>query len=297
MTNILMLSRAGTFISFWGLLELNLIFFVGLLTLNSKSIAPQAAVKYLVIQGIASTILLAGAIRNIIFGFNSTRQFLIPLSALIKLGVAPFQRWFIRIRNSISWPSFFLLATFQKIPPMLLFLWAPFYPALAWILILRRLTVILGTMRKLSIRAVLVYSSVLNSSWILILVKAQNIFWFVFCIYTWGVGLRSVEQFTGDAEISKGSTILGLFFLRGIPPFIGAIHKFILMEVFIHFYGIRLAVVFIIISGWILYLYLSLVLEAINLWVVSRHKVFILLSSKRILNVTSLFLPLVLILL
>lgn len=87
--NLALLASAARFFSFWVLLELNLVLFVGIMLLNNKS--GRAAVKYLVVQGLASSVLLTTVLATAVFGAQTLASGLLALSVFLKLGVAPFQ--------------------------------------------------------------------------------------------------------------------------------------------------------------------------------------------------------------
>ena len=95
----MLLASAARFFSFWVLLELNLVLFVGIMLLNNKR--GRAAVKYLVVQGLASSVLLTTTLATTVFGAQTLTSGLLALSVFLKLGVAPFQEWYLNLASSL----------------------------------------------------------------------------------------------------------------------------------------------------------------------------------------------------
>ena len=105
----------------WVWLELNTIVFLLLIYRNRIYGQIELIVKYFLVQSLSSAIFLY-RILFLILRYEELRvKIIFFLSILIKLGIFPFHLWVLNIRKMLDWQILFILLTFQKILPLILF--------------------------------------------------------------------------------------------------------------------------------------------------------------------------------
>jgi len=167
------------------------------------------------------------------------------LSLLIKLGAAPFHFWFPIIIKGISWFSCGILMVPQKIIPIFILrciLMGGFSSILGLFRIIGAIVGGVGGFNQVNLRYILSYSSIGHIGWILIgCLCSFNIFFiyfFVYAIISLGIitliHLNDLSKVLSDSIYFKGFFIgIILFFfisLRGIPPFLGFLPKWLIIE-------------------------------------------------------------------
>lgn len=162
------LLSSGRFLGFWVILELNLILFLGLLLLRTREFKFLGTIKYFIVQSLASSLLLLGFLRERFERFNGFRVGLVSGALLIKVGVAPFQEWFLSLISDQTWEILGLLRTAQKFGPLigLTYFLRPFLVRVS--LTLRVVFSIRGVSQAINIRQMLGHSAVFNTGWLLI---------------------------------------------------------------------------------------------------------------------------------
>lgn len=195
-------------------------------------------IQYFLIQAIRSVAFILGAL-CIRYLHDNWCVILVWFRMLIKLGAAPFHFWFIEIISSLSWDSFYLLATVQKILPLVTLRY--FYkPALLYVLLAISVAII-GLITRKSFKLVLGYSSVNHIGWLII---TLNNIWLILMFFL-SYSLRILVVFSGISQISSSNISMfslrpirgwnninifwGLLRIRGFPPLIGFIGKLFLL--------------------------------------------------------------------
>lgn len=90
--------------------------------------------------------------------------------------------------------------------------------------------------------------------------------------------------------------VLGLFMLSGVPPFLGAVYKFLVARSIARLFGARGFLIFVFASTWLLFLYLGLSLTLLTGWHRGPHKRRPLSKSAAHLSWSVRLLPLLLLL-
>lgn len=271
--------RGNHWIFIWIGLELNLISFIPLLTSSHINQEAEAAIKYFIAQALGSGLLLLGALSllssphlplNPIF-YNS----LLIIGLLIKLGLPPCHFWFPAVIASISWPMCLILATWQKIIPVVLLIYrisSSITPILFLIIIFRSLIGGLGGLNQTQLRPLLAYSSIGHMSWIiaasLVSYSRRIIYFLIYILITiplislfWTNSLflnSSVNSLSLHSKLFRGTLIVLILSLAGVPPLTGFFPKWLIIQ---SLSSISITLVLIILLGSIinLYYYLNLI--------------------------------------
>lgn len=270
----------------WAGLEINLIGFLPLLVYQKKISERESAVKYFIVQAIGSSFLIFGRLISyrLLFTWEvigDTRWmlgFMFLLSGLfVKMGVFPFHFWLPRVMAGLSWVSCLLLATWQKIAPLLLlsiFLLEDLSYLLGVILCLfsacSALVGGLGGMSQTQLRALLAYSSIGHLGWITFAVLHRNwamkIYLAIYIVISIGLfislwylnfnRMKDLNKLVSNFNIVN--LLVMLLSLGGLPPMLGFISKWVIMRVSVN--SVLWGFVFLLILGSLirLFYYLSL---------------------------------------
>nr|UYR22040.1 NADH dehydrogenase subunit 2 [Carcinus maenas] len=233
----------------WLGLELNLLSFIPLITLKMTSYLSEAAIKYFLIQAMASTILIMS---STLFMMNPDYSYsLILLSLILKLGAAPFHFWFPQVMEGLLWPQTVVLLTIQKLAPMFLISYLCFNSYLTTIIMVSSMmSAIVGAVGGLNVmklRKVMAFSSINHMAWMLIAISLNDILWSTyFVLYSMiSISVVTLFNFTRSYVISdltnnlestslSGLVIpMSLFSLGGLPPFTGFVPKWLMIQLLV----------------------------------------------------------------
>lgn len=277
---IIITVRSSTWFICWVGLEINLLSFIPIILRESVE-GSDCSIKYYLVQSLRSIILLIGILLenlNFIKSLEARRIFLrlILITTLgIKLGIPPFHYWFPEVSFRIRWLSNIILLTIQKLGPFILLSYIinnVYTIVFIGIILLRIVVGGLGGLNQVSLRKIIVYSSINHIGWIIMALWISPNLWATY--YLIYVLLRLGILFTFfyydlnyflevyNLDINKGIKFLifvNLLSLGGIPPFLGFYPKWLVIE---RSLGIGLGfIIFLIVILTIisLYFYLRLI--------------------------------------
>jgi NADH-ubiquinone oxidoreductase chain 2 len=228
---------------------------------------------------------------------------------LIKIGAAPFHFWFPEIIEGMSWNNTLILLTWQKIAPITIFIYIK--PALIFLLSIIIWSIIIRGifgLNQISIRKILVYSSINHIGWIILPIAYNEIVWFYYIIIYIIINFNiiiilkiiNISNLNQINIINKKLNIKILFILNflslgGIPPLIGFIPKWITIQIIIQNNLFLLSLIIIIITIITLYFYTRITLSTLtltteeNFWIKKKLRSFIIIFLN-IITISSLFL-------
>lgn len=248
---VLITISSNSWLGAWIGLEINLLSFIPIISNRNNIFTTEASLKYFLIQAFASVrllflILIKGFLENL-FSLNNllltnTIQ-IAPL--LIKSGASPFHWWFPRVMEGLEWNNCFILITIQKIAPLSLMSHSLNISSFLFIIIILSITTgAVGGYNQISIRKILTYSSINHIGWILTAISIGNNYWWLYfsiyflLIYTIisiikPFQISSINQI--PSIIKNKPTIKFLIFssllsLGGLPPFLGFLPKWIIIQ-------------------------------------------------------------------
>ena len=201
----------------WLRIEINLFSFTCLLLLESCSV--WLRIKYLIIQRIASIIILI----RLRFGRANFTWFFIEIGLALKVAVAPFHLWFVRIFYHRTWKIALMLRRSQKLLPLRLIM--VFKGSLTYFLVVLNLGVrVWAALKRVKIKKLLSYSSLLTFSWaylstrfwgmVYLVVYALRLALFFLCRKENELHFSSIVK---RWELSKGF-VVRILRLGGVPP-------------------------------------------------------------------------------
>nr|UQJ73525.1 NADH dehydrogenase subunit 2 [Diamesa sp. 3XL] len=234
----------------WMGLEINLLSFIPLMMNTNNLLSSEASLKYFLTQALASSILLFGVIfffmlsnwsnPNLIIYTN----LLIASSLLLKSGAAPFHFWFPSVMEGLSWNNSLILMTWQKIAPMILLSYCLNTNFFIIIIILSIFIGSLGGLNQTSLRKLMAFSSINHLGWMVAgMMNSENLWMIYFMFYSFlsmaiifmfnNFKLFNINQMFSlfnSNSILKFLMFLSLLSLGGLPPFMGFLPKWLIIE-------------------------------------------------------------------
>lgn len=197
----------------------------------------------------------------------------------MKRGTAPFHFWFPRVIEGLSWYSRLLLITWQKIAPLIIISYCLRLNLLIFIIFASIIFGSLGGINQTSLRKLIAFSSINHLGWIIAAIINNENLWFLYFLFYSFLNLRIVfffenfklyninqtfKIFNSNKFINISLFIL-LLSLGGLPPFLGFIPKWLIIELLIK-NNIFVILTFILVITLItLYFYLRIAYAALLL--------------------------------
>nr|BAN70256.1 NADH dehydrogenase subunit 2 [Chrysomallon squamiferum] len=247
----------------WGGLEINLIAFIPLMVYRGTTLETESAIKYFIFQAVGSTLLMFSSLLSFSTTFvwdmsltmlpsmTEKSSLILLLGLTLKLGAFPVHSWFPSVAAGLSWMANLWLFTWQKVAPLFLlfsltYLWTNMLFFLM-MMIASGSSIIggIGGMNQTQLRALLAYSSIAHLGWMTFCCylseTSMKIYFVIYifitvCIFTilWVSEMNLIPQalnsFYQSKTIFRGAIILLLLSLGGIPPLLGFVPKWMVLN-------------------------------------------------------------------
>nr|UVU19742.1 NADH dehydrogenase subunit 2 [Hierodula chinensis] len=250
-SGILISLCANSWMGAWMGLEINLLSFIPLLSSNKNMFSTEAALKYFLIQAIASSTLLFLILlkTNIHEMFYLTKIWMwndyIMIPLLMKIAATPFHWWLPSVVEGLSWMNCFIILSIQKIAPLMLISYMLTNNLFIQIVIISSaFTGAIGGLNQISLRKILSFSSINHIGWMLTtMILGSNLWLMYFTIYT--MNIISIMSLTATINLSyisqsfnsmnnqktiKFMLFIAMLSLGGLPPFLGFFPKWITIQ-------------------------------------------------------------------
>lgn len=224
--------------------------FIPLLRDNNNSISTEASLKYFLTQALASTVLLFSSIllilkNNINTEINESFTSIIIISSLLlKRGAAPFHFWFPNIIEGLTWINALILITWQKIAPLILISYLNIKNLLLIRVILSVIIGAIGGLNQTSLRKLIAFSSINHLGWILRSIIISESIWLIYFLFYSFLSfiltfifnifklfhLNQLFSWFVNRKILKFSIFINFLSLGGLPPFLGFLPKWLVIQ-------------------------------------------------------------------
>uniref|UniRef100_UPI0030FE6B5D NADH dehydrogenase subunit 2 n=1 Tax=Prodasineura croconota TaxID=1407214 RepID=UPI0030FE6B5D len=299
-TGTIITVTSKSWIIMWIGLEMNLLSFIPMMNSNKNPYENEAAMKYFITQAMASMILLLSILLSTEGNPNSNINLTLLLTSLLtKMGAAPFHLWFPAVMQGLTWINCFILMTWQKIAPMMMIGYQMCTSTLSNIIILMSVLVgAVGGLNQTSTRKMMAYSSISHIGWMLMAINMSYKLWTLyFIIYSlinlsiiiimYQASLYHLSQiFTlGGKSMNKFIMFLSMLSLAGMPPFLGFLPKWIIIQNTTSYEGIMMITIMAMTTMITLYFYLRIIYSAITFsgqkptWMNSNLKLSLMMVS------------------
>nr|ACE60559.1 NADH dehydrogenase subunit 2 [Phortica speculum] len=241
---------ANSWLSAWMGLEINLLSFIPLMSDNNNLTSTEASLKYFLTQALASTVLLFSVIllmlkNNINMEINYSYISMIMLSSLLlKSGAAPFHFWFPNMMEGLTWMNSLMLMTWQKIAPLMLMSYLNIKLLLLTSAILSVIIGALSGMNQTSLRKLMAFSSINHLGWMISALMISESIWMIYFMFysfltftlTFMFNIFKIFHLTQmfslffNSKILKFTLFMNFLSLGGLPPFLGFLPKWIVIQ-------------------------------------------------------------------
>nr|YP_010709538.1 NADH dehydrogenase subunit 2 [Rhagonycha nigroimpressa]WCS40134.1 NADH dehydrogenase subunit 2 [Rhagonycha nigroimpressa]WRO44845.1 NADH dehydrogenase subunit 2 [Rhagonycha nigroimpressa] len=287
--NLLFLSTlisisATSWMGMWIGLEMNLLAIIPLMYSNLTITSSEASVKYFIVQTIASSIIIIN-ITLVMMNFNmSSNMNLINLSLimmnsafLIKIGMAPFHFWFPEIIHGLNWINSMIILTWQKIAPMILFMFNMTNNSFTiFIIITSAIISSVSSLNMINLKKILAFSSINHMSWMMSMMVFSKMIWIMyFIIYTLSTMILILFMnkfkilFVNQISLLNNKKEMIMFFMlgfisfMGLPPTIGFISKWLTIQVLIWENWLFLSIILILLTTLMIFIYFQMMISSI----------------------------------
>uniref|UniRef100_UPI0030FF093F NADH dehydrogenase subunit 2 n=1 Tax=Sphingonotus salinus TaxID=319241 RepID=UPI0030FF093F len=241
---------SNSWLGVWMGLEINLLSIIPLLTDSKNMVINESAIKYFIIQAMASTMLLISILLiqmkyTMWWEKENISSMMVMSSMMLKMGAAPFHFWLPEVMGSSSWMNCLILLTWQKIAPMMTLSYCIKMGTLTFMVIMASIIIgAMGGLNQTSLRQIMAYSSISHLGWMIgSMVISENTWELYFLIYSL-LNMVMVLMFSNmklfflnqvylssnmKTEI-KFMMMLSLLSLGGLPPMLGFLPKWIVMQ-------------------------------------------------------------------
>nr|WRO44858.1 NADH dehydrogenase subunit 2 [Stenothemus fukienensis] len=287
--NLLILSTlisisATSWLGMWMGLEMNLLAIIPLMYSSASTTSSEASVKYFIVQTIASSIIIINITMlminsNIYSNSDITNFNLIMMNSafLIKIGMAPFHFWFPEIIYGLTWFNSLIILTWQKIAPMILFMFNMTNNMFTmFIIIVSAIISSVMSLNLINLKKILAFSSINHMSWMMsMMVFSKTIWMLYFSIYVFSTLIVVIFVnkfkilFINQISFLKNKKEMILFFIigfvsfMGLPPTIGFVSKWLTIQVLIWENWLFLSIILIILTTLMIFIYFQLMMFSI----------------------------------
>ncbi|YP_009255440.1 NADH dehydrogenase subunit 2 (mitochondrion) [Anopheles bellator] len=270
---------SNSWLGAWMGLEINLLSFIPLMNDNKKNLlTSESSLKYFLIQAFASSILLFAIImlmffyNNNFYLINKINEILILSTLLLKSGAAPFHFWFPEVMEGLSWINGLILMTWQKLAPMMLISYNYMYTFFMMSIILSMLIGSLMGLNQTSLRKLMAFSSINHLGWMLLAMMNNELIWLSYFFFYSFLSFSIIILFNNFKlfyfnqifNISMMNPIIKLLIflnflsLGGLPPFLGFLPKWLVIQNLINMNQLFMLVISTCLTLITLYFYLRL---------------------------------------
>nr|QHZ87466.1 NADH dehydrogenase subunit 2 [Orthetrum albistylum] len=236
---------SSSWLGMWMGLEMNLLSFIPLINKNGTPYETESAMKYFLVQAMASIMFLISVLISEMmdFSMNFYSPYLISSALLMKMGAAPFHFWFPGVMEGISWMNCFFLMTWQKIAPFILISYKMMNNMLIMVIFMSTLIGSVGGLNQNSTRKIMAYSSIGHLGWMISAMMISNDLWLIYFIiysllnmavlylfYSQSMYQLSQSYFIKNNPLIKFSMMISMLSLGGLPPFLGFLPKWLVIQ-------------------------------------------------------------------
>nr|QHZ87477.1 NADH dehydrogenase subunit 2 [Coeliccia cyanomelas] len=261
-----------SWILMWMGLEMNLLSFIPLMNQNKTPYENEAAMKYFIVQAMASLIMLFSILAAGLYEISNAITNTILLSSLFtKMGAAPFHLWFPGVMQGLTWMNCFILMTWQKIAPMIMMMYQLINGLMSnTIIMISVLAGAIGGFNQTSLRKMMAYSSISHLGWMIMASMMSIKYWIIYFMIYLILNLSIIIIFMKNmifylpqiftqqgSKTNKFSMYISMLSLGGLPPFLGFFPKWLIIQTSMEFESKWLILIMVMTTMVTLYFYLK----------------------------------------
>uniref|UniRef100_UPI0031F421DA NADH dehydrogenase subunit 2 n=1 Tax=Yangiella montana TaxID=3141511 RepID=UPI0031F421DA len=277
MSTVLVMSSTN-WMSMWIGMEINMVSFVPIMKMNNKE-SSSSTMIYFMAQSMGSSLFLYSLL-SMWFQSPSNHSSMMMLmtmaSMMIKMGLPPMHMWMIIVMNNSSWPTCYILMTWQKIAPLTVT--SKLTQMINETFIIAMIASIVGAMggiNQTSIRKIMAYSSVSHMGWMMTL-STSDMKWItylllystmtlVLCFLLHSESMFYLNQLNLMETTNKMAFTINMLSMGGLPPMIGFLPKWMTIQMLINNNLIIVASIMIMTSLLTLMFYINMIMPLMSL--------------------------------
>nr|QWY25993.1 NADH dehydrogenase subunit 2 [Morphostenophanes yunnanus] len=273
-----------SWLTMWLGLEINLLSIVPIFMQKNNMLSTEAAMKYFITQTMASTALLAAVIvllmeNEFIFPqMNLALNLMMNSALLTKAGAAPFHFWLPEVIEGLSWNNTLITLTWQKIAPMIMLTTNSISNFLLTASIMFSLLAsTLSAFNQISLRKIMALSSINHIAWMLATMMISLSTWVSYFLVYSLINLNIVltfkatktfyttqlNNFVNKNKMTKMSLMLQFMSLGGLPPFIGFLPKWLVINWMTKNSMIAITLIMVLATLVMLFIYMRMVMPSL----------------------------------
>jgi len=243
----------------WRIIELNLILFIPIMIFSKNFYFSNImGLKYFLIQSLASILLLSIIILRLIFSEKILMRLFTFVALAWKIGIPPFHLWIINLMIDLNYHNFFIISTWQKVIPLYIIRRAP-TNYLKIIIVISLIFSIIIRIDQLSVKKMLIISSIFIMAWVMAAVLFSSSFW-MFVLWLYGIMLWLMTRglfllksnnkiyilMLSNSLVEKVVLFMITLSMAGFPPLMGFFLKLriIIALIFLKMNFISAAIIF-----------------------------------------------------
>nr|UOU84967.1 NADH dehydrogenase subunit 2 [Empis opaca] len=252
MLGTLITVSSNSWMGAWMGLEINLLSFIPLMNDTNNLMSTEASLKYFLTQALASSILLFAIIMNMLKfnitpNLNNINMFINMImfsTLLLKSGTAPFHFWFPTVMEGLTWINALILMTWQKIAPLMLISYFNLQFMFITTILMSVMIGSLGGLNQTSLKKIMAFSSINHLGWMISAMISNESLWLFYFIFYCFLSINMIYFFNMfklfhinqlfsiffHSKTIKFSLFLNLLSLGGLPPFLGFLPKWMVIQ-------------------------------------------------------------------
>nr|UAT98539.1 NADH dehydrogenase subunit 2 [Neoalcathous huangshanana] len=237
--SVMMSMSSNNFMTTWISMEINLISFVPIMKKSNKM--NEQSMKYLIIQSVASSIMMASMIINSIVNHPINESILMMTGVLMSMGMMPFHLWLPMTMQMMSWKICSMMMTMQKIIPTIV---AAQMTSMKLMMLPMAMSMFMGPvagMKQTSMKKMMAYSSITNSPIMITCLKlSKQQFFLFFSMYSMinifminlmeSNNINFMNQLNNQTNMTKLSMMTSAMSMSGMPPTTGFLIKWMIIK-------------------------------------------------------------------
>nr|YP_009565378.1 NADH dehydrogenase subunit 2 [Encyrtus infelix]QBA96080.1 NADH dehydrogenase subunit 2 [Encyrtus infelix]QBA96093.1 NADH dehydrogenase subunit 2 [Encyrtus infelix] len=305
MTSNIMIFLLNNSFYMWMIMEMNLIGFISFLMTN-KMMSQELTMTYFLIQSFNSYLFLMSMITMKIKMMTNLPFMMIIFSMFSKMGMPPFHLWYLKFMKSLNWNLFIVNSTIQKMIPLYViktFMKMSMTLILLMIMSLLSLMIMpIFAMKEYSLKLILSYSSMIQISWIIMVMTMNNKTWILFFMVYSICSFALVEMFKklnmnylfelakSNSKLNLWATLL-ILSISGLPPFLGFASKFMFFNNMNLMNTLTMNVLILMFSMLNFYFYMKISIKVVTMF--SLNNKMILMNKNSTLKMNKLYLMMI----
>nr|AYR05124.1 NADH dehydrogenase subunit 2 [Coleoptera sp. ACP-2013] len=277
-----------SWMSMWMGLEINLLSVIPLFSESKNIFSSESAMKYFITQALASLILLTAVILMLMIEefinplLNFSFSMMLNTALLTKLGAAPMHFWFPEVIEGLNWFNSMILLTWQKIAPMMLIMAMKInFKFLVFVMISCLVISTISGFNQISLRKIMAFSSINHIAWMLSTLMMSFSTWTTyFMIYSFmnmnitfifnqtkSFYLNQMNNVMNQDKTIKFSLLLNFLSLGGLPPFVGFLPKWLVINWMSNMNMLMIVAFMIVTTLIMLFIYIRVILSSMMLFI------------------------------